>query len=189
MNHQLSAIVADFEAQRARVQQLTRTVPAEKWLVRRDPLKWSVAECIEHLNITSRVYIPLLKNALATAPALSGAAVTSASPYSRDIMGRIIGFAAGPMPRIFGFRFGRTATKPTFVPAGSLEMRAVVEAFSSLQDEQIGLVKQAEGKALNDVTIVSPFEGSVKYNAYSCLVLLPRHQFRHVEQAERVWRQ
>lgn len=188
MNHQLSTIIADFEAQRARVQQLTRTVPAEKWPTRSDPLKWSVAECIEHLNITSRVYIPLLQNALAAAPALSGAAASSASPYSRDIMGRVIGFAAGPMPRIFGFRFGRTATKPTFVPAGALDMHAVVDAFNILQDEQIALVKLADGKALNDVTIVSPFESSVKYNAYSCFVLLPRHQLRHVEQAERVWR-
>jgi len=49
------------------------------------------------------------------------------------------------------------------------------------------LTLMAEGRPLEDMRMVSPFDAKVKYNAYSCLVLLPRHQRRHLWQAEQVW--
>jgi hypothetical protein len=90
------------------------------------------------------------------------------------------------MPRIGGFRFGRVKTKPDFVPADALERAQVVSKFESLQDEQIALTRDADGRPLENIRITSPFDARVRYNVYSCLWLLPRHQHRHLEQAERV---
>jgi hypothetical protein len=60
--------------------------------------------------------------------------------------------------------------------------------FDALQGEQVALVHAADGLPVDRVRIVSPFDARMKYSAYSALFVLPRHQLRHVEQAEDVWR-
>ena len=59
--------------------------------------------------------------------------------------------------------------------------------FDRQQDEQIALATAAGGLPLGRVKVASPFEPRARYNLYSCFVILPRHQQRHLEQAERVW--
>jgi hypothetical protein len=49
------------------------------------------------------------------------------------------------------------------------------------------LAHWAEQRALMTLRIQSPFDKRVSYNAYACLVMLPRHQHRHIGQAERIW--
>jgi hypothetical protein len=94
--------------------------------------------------------------------------------------------ALGADAAIGSFRFGRAKTKPDFVPSDALERDRVVSEFESLQDEQIALTRDADGRPLETIRITSPFDARVRYNAYSCLLLLPRHQHRHLEQAEAV---
>ena len=183
MHPQLAAIVDDLEHARTFMRRVVARTPADGWATRPDPARWSVAECIAHLNLTSRAYIPLLRAAFSEHPASP-----SATPqrYRRDPVGWLIGTLSGPMPRIGGFRFGRVKTKPDFVPANALERDQVVSEFESLQDEQIALTRDADGRPLEKIRITSPFDARVRYNAYSCLWLLPRHQHRHLEQAEAV---
>jgi hypothetical protein len=45
-------------------------------------------------------------------------------------------------------------------------------------------VHEAEGLPLHRVKIVSPFNARVRYNLFSALSILPRHQHRHLWQAE-----
>jgi len=40
---------------------------------------------------------------------------------------------------------------------------------------------------LSQVRVTSPFNARVRYNLYACFTILPRHQHRHLWQAERVW--
>jgi hypothetical protein len=76
---------------------------------------------------------------------------------------------------------------PAFVPTGDLPREQVVGEFDRLQAEQVALVRAARGLPLERVTIPSPFNARLHYNIYACFVLLPRHQQRHLDQAERVW--
>jgi len=184
MHPQLIAIVDDFEHARAFMRRVVAQTPADRWATRPDPARWSVAECIAHLNLTSRAYIPLLRAAFSEHPASPSAATPQR--YRRDPVGWLIGTLSGPMPRIGGFRFGRVKTKPDFVPADALARDQVVSEFESLQDEQIALTRDADGRPLEKIRLTSPFDARVRYNAYSCLWLLPRHQHRHLEQAEAV---
>jgi hypothetical protein len=78
-------------------------------------------------------------------------------------------------------------TIPAFVPGSNLDRATTVAEFDRLQIELIDLVEEAEGLPLEQMRIVSPFNSRVSYNAYSCLVILPRHQQRHLWQAEHVW--
>jgi hypothetical protein len=185
MHPQLAAIVADFENARARMRRIATATPEERWATRSDPGRWSVAECVAHLNLTSRPYIPLLRAAFNDHPAST--TVAASHRYRRDGAGWLIGTLSGPLLGIGRFRLGRVKTKPEFVPSATLERTRVVAEFEALQDEQIALTQDASGRPLEQIRIASPFDARVKYNAYSCLWLLPRHQHRHLEQAEAVW--
>jgi hypothetical protein len=182
---QLAAIVAQFEAAQARLHRLLPTVPAERWSVRADPARWSVAECVAHLNLTGQVYLPLLRTAWAEARAVAGPAPER---YRRDFAGWLLSYAVGPMPRVGRWAFGRARTIAAFVPSGDLPRDQVVAEFDRLQAEQVALTRAAAGLALGAVRITSPFNARLKYNGYACLVILHRHQQRHLWQAEQVWR-
>lgn len=183
MQEQLSQIVNGFETARMRLHRIAAKTPIEKFSTRNSDNSWSVAECVAHLNLTSRAYVALLNDAFAKSPKLSMAP----THYKHDTIGWLIGKLVGPRPRIGSFKLGKMPTAPTFMPTGDEPREKLLTDFESLQDEQVALAKGAEGRALERIQIVSPFNAHMKYNAYSCLVLLPRHQHRHLEQAESVW--
>ena len=181
---QLAAIVTQFELAQERLHELVADTPEERWGVRADPSQWSVAECVAHLNLTSQAYVPMLRDAF------SDARFAGADPprrYRMDPMGWTIALTAGPLPRLGRRRFGRVKTIPAFVPGGDLGRATTVSEFDRLQAELIDLAQDAEGRPLARMRIVSPFNSRVSYNAYSCLVILPRHEQRHLWQAEHVW--
>jgi hypothetical protein len=184
MQSQLHAAVQRFEEARLRLHRLAESFPEERWNVRRLAGSWSVAECVAHLNLTSQAYLPLLREALDHARALGGPAPKR---YRMDPVGWLISGAAGPMPRLGGRRLGKSKTAPAFVPSGVLPRDHLVAEFDRLQDAQISLAREADGLPLGKVKVPSPFDPRARYNLYSCFVILPRHQQRHLEQAERVW--
>jgi hypothetical protein len=184
MHQQIAAIVADFEAAQQRLHRITAATPDARWAVRNDPDRWSVAECVAHLNLTGRAYVPLLREAIGGARAIGGAAPRR---YRRDVAGWLIGIMSGPMLRVGGRKLGRTRTAAAFVPGGELPRETVLAEFEQLQSEQIALTREADGLPIHRVKVTSPFDARVRYNAYAALVLLPRHQHRHLEQAEEVW--
>lgn len=184
MHEQLTRIVASFVDAQARLHRLVAAIPDDRWAVRADPQRWSVAECVVHLNLTSRAYPERLRAALAEARSLGEPA---SRKYRRDFAGWLLSLFTGPLLRIGGFRFGRVKTIASFVPTGDAPKRDVVTEFDRLQAEQIAIVRDADGLPIDRVKIVSPFNARMKYNVYSALAILPRHQHRHLEQAERVW--
>ncbi len=57
--------------------------------------------------------------------------------------------------------------------------------FERLQADVIDCVSAANGLPIDRVKLVSPFDTRVRYNLYAALTLVPRHQHRHLLQAER----
>lgn len=184
MQAQLSVAVQRFREVQRRLHRLVETLDEERWSTRRVATGWSVAECVAHLNLTSEAYLPRIREGLERARDLGGPAPER---YRLDPVGAIIALATGPLPRIGAFRFGRARTAPAFVPSGVLPRDRLLAEFDRLQEEQISLALEAEGLPLGKVKIASPFDPRGRYNLYSCFVILPRHQRRHVEQAEQVW--
>lgn len=184
MNTQLTRIVASFVDAQSRLHRLAAALPDDRWALRADPQRWSVAECIAHLNLTSCVYPGRLRAALAEARLLGE---PMARKYRRDFAGWLLAQFTGPLFQIGSFRFGRIKTPTAFVPTSNPPKRDVLSEFDRLQAEQIAIVREAEGLPIDRVKIVSPFDARMKYNVFSALVILPQHQHRHLEQAERVW--
>jgi hypothetical protein len=183
MHPQLAALEAEFDAARARLHRLADALAPERWASRPTLESWSAAECVAHLNLTSRAYVPLLRDAFERAR--GAGEVGTPRRHRRDPVGWLLSISSGPLPAIGRFRLGRVRTAPAFVPGGDLPMRAVVAEFDRLQDEQIGLLRAADGLLLGRIEIASPFDVRIHYNAFSVLMILPRHQHRHLGQAER----
>ena len=73
MHRQLQDVVEEFKAAEERLHGLMRRVPEARWRLRSDPARWSMAECVEHLNLTSKAYLPLIQAALERGRATNGA--------------------------------------------------------------------------------------------------------------------
>ncbi len=178
MQPQLRAIVDDFESARARLHELVRRTPETQWLRRADPNRWSMAECVAHLNLTSEAYVPLIQAALE-----EGRQRRRSAPrrYRRDPIGWLLWRMAGPPVR------HRVKTTAPFIPRAQLPPAQLLAEFDRLQQVQIAYVGAADGLDLGRLWIRSPFNPRIRYNMFSCLSILPRHQHRHLWQAEQVW--
>ena len=184
MHNELKTILNQFDAVQARLHRLADNMTETRWAERADPARWSVAECVAHLNLTSRAYLPLIREALEDA---SRRDEPPPARYRRDALGWMLSLAMGPVRRIGRLRLGAVRTIPEFVPEGGLPKAQLVAEFDRLQEQQTAFVREADGRPINRVWVISPFDERLRYSLYSTFVILPRHQLRHIVQAERVW--
>jgi len=173
---QLTAIVNDLQAVQQRLRQLHRWLPREAWSQAPAPGRWSPAECVAHLNLTSRAMLPLLHDGLRKA---SVSPIGPPSRYRRDIVGWLVWNLIAPSNGL------RTRTRQAFEPSDEGSPETVMAEFTRLQAEIIACVRAADGLPIDHVTLRSPFNGRVKYNLYAALTLVSRHQQRHALQADR----
>lgn len=165
-----------------RLAALDTRVQVAQWNSRPRPGEWSVAECIAHLNLTSAAMLPRLRAAFVEAQQLPA---VGARGYEGRRFGRMLAKLVGPVPTFAGFRLGRAKTTAPFVPGSDLLRQQVMQERWRWQGEELALVWSAEGLAIDQVMIESPFAAGVRYDGYSALQIVVRHELRHLVQAER----
>jgi len=180
MHPQLEQVIAALESADARLHRIVDQLPDTRWASRPGPGRWSAAECVEHLNLTSEAYIPLLRRALETAVRSPR---NEPHRYRRDFLGWLFSVMVGPLPRVGKKALGKVKTTRDFVPPSMANREEVVGEFDRLQSELITITREAEGFPLEKMMIVSPFGGKIRYNFFAALRILPRHQERHLDQA------
>ncbi len=184
MQKQLAAVVDSLESAQQKLRLLSDKVSGEEFTRHPAPDAWSAADCVEHLNLTSRAYVPLLRNAIAEARSLRK---EHSGSYSMDFAGRLLAFMMRPMKHIGKFKLGRVKTTGPFTPRGGQTREQLLSDFVRLQSDLIGLVRSADGLPIDDVKIQSPF-GKMRYNAYAALEIVAQHEHRHLQQAEEATR-
>lgn len=182
MHPQLEQIRSEQRAVGERFARLNGATPDDVWTRRADPDSWSVAECIAHLNLTAAAMVPLLRGAWAEAKALGAGAPPR---FKRTTMGALVAAMVGPVPGWGRLRLGKVRTPPSFVPSGELRRAAVVAEFERWQREERALVEEADALPVDRVRLESPFVKGTRYDGYSSLWILVRHEHRHLAQAER----
>lgn len=176
MHPQLQELAGQFTAARERLHRLSATLAPEDWARRPAPDSWSPAECVAHLNLTSRAFIPQLRDAIREA---KGLGLPAPSRYRLGVIGWLLRRMTGPGQGM------KVKTAAKFVPGADTSPAELVAEFDRLQEEQMELVRGAEGVPLHRIRVTSPFDARVKYNAFAALSILPGHQHRHLQQAER----
>lgn len=182
MNAQLSEILELLESAGSKVDRLVASVTEERWHSRPEPGAWSAAQCLEHLNMTSEAYREPLRRAMEEARALAGG-VRFEGRHRCDPLGWIMASVVGPAPRVRGKRRGRVKAPAPFLPADDPPRDEVVGGFRRHQAWLSEIVRECDGLPLRRVKVASVFVPSVRYNLYATLLVVARHQHRHLQQA------
>ena len=119
---QLERIAGELANARRRAHELAAPLTAASWGTRPAADQWSVAECLIHLNLTSRVFLPLIGDAITRGRALK---LLSAGPYRRDFLGWFVYRITEP-PAWF-----RVKTRAPFVPSAVEPKDHVLDAFDT----------------------------------------------------------
>ncbi len=178
MHPQLDAIAGDYRRAQERLHRLAESIPADRWSERPEPSKWSPGECVAHLNLTTEGFRPGVERALAEGREGRG---PRPHRYRRDPFGWLLWRIMPPPVRM------RVKTAAAFVPASARPANELIAEFDRFQEEQTGWVTAADGLPLGRLWVTSPFNSRVRYNLFACLSILPRHQERHLWQAEQAW--
>ena len=172
--------VGDLERQFRSITERSRALAdrlGEKQFSQRPvPGKWSAAECLVHLSLTSEAYFPLWREAFTSARARQ---LYSDRPFTLDFWGKTLAWFLEPPPKL------RFPTSANFQPPESRPPGEALKNFVDCQERLLEAVAGARGLALDRIRITSPFARQVRYSAWSSFVVSAVHQRRHLWQAER----
>lgn len=160
-----------------RVLDLAEFVAPDIWVKRPEEGRWSVGECIVHLNLTSQAYLPIIRDAIKDARERG---LRGRSVYRFDLAGWFFYLLIKPPVRF------RIKTAPSFEPLQVGSQEEVLREFGTSQFELISILSDVQDLAIQKIKIRSPFDSRVHYNLYSAFRLIAVHQQRHLWQAEQV---
>ncbi len=132
---------------------------------------WSPAQVVEHLVITNRSYVPVMRAAIDLAPRDYGG-----SEAKLSFIGRTIAKMAGP---------GGNAPAPKFLfPTNRPDVDAVLVEWREQHAQILEIAVAAKGVDLSVVKIRNPFVKWVRLNLVDCFEIMTVHTDRHVGQIE-----
>ena len=177
LNSQLADIRKQLALCSTRGSEVVTGLYPDQLTLRPEPNKWSVAECLVHLNLTSQAFLLLIRDACGEARTQQ---LRSNGPFKMEAVASLLKWSLEPPARI------RINTKDQFQPLIFEPVDAVLPDFVHLQGELDQALEAANGLDLGRVKVASPFSSRLKYNLFSCFVLIAAHQRRHLWQAEEV---
>lgn len=141
--------------------------------------RWSVAECVDHLNVTVRGYLPRMQTAIEGA---RGRGLVGQAPYpQRSFLGRMILHTLDPTAN-------RTFRAPkVFRPAaGPHDFDQVCAGLGSGIDCLVELADLADGLALGRIRLASPAAPVPRLTLAEAFEIHALHIPRHLAQARAV---
>jgi len=174
----LDQLIADLRHVQQTVTQRFRPLTDQQLNRRPAPSKWSVGQCLEHLNIIGGYYLPALTHKIQQAQSRHS---TPAATVKRGVVGRRLTDA---MRSPVSEKTYRSPQK--YAPSGSRLPRTVVDVFRRQLDDLIHLVEEGRRINLNTVRVANPVIPLLRLRATDVLEMLTVHIQRHMVQAERV---
>ena len=139
--------------------------------------RWSISECLDHLNITAERYLPVIDGALAKSHSRGW---LGDFPAQRGLIGGGIVRISEPPPK------RRLRAPRAFRPKAEQPLDTVVAKFQELQDQIVERLRQANGLDLWRTKIRSPVSALLRLSLGETFALLTAHERRHLWQAEQV---
>ena len=177
----LAREVEEFRQQFERISQdadaIVEPLTDDQFTWRPSADSWSVAQCIEHLNTTARLYLPQLDEAIANAIRRG---TYGEGPFSYNVFGRFFTAAMEPPARF------RVSSPTPFLPPPSRPRSEVMAAFRAYQVQFSDRLRQANGLDLARAKVSSPTTAWLRFSLGSGFALMLAHERRHLEQARNV---
>jgi DinB family protein len=165
-----------FERLAAEADALVAPLSEEQFIWRPAPGSWSVAECIDHLNVTARLFLPHLDESIAEA---TRRGLYGEGPFAHDLVGRLFVRTMEPPARL------KVKAPTSFQPA-QRSRSEIMAAFRAYQVQFVDRLRQASGLDLRRAKVHSPASTWIRMSLNSGFALMVAHERRHLWQAQRV---
>ena len=139
--------------------------------------KWSISECLAHLNAVNGIDLPELRAEIVRARQNG---VTGSGPFRYGFLSRKFIAYMEPPPKL------RVPAPKQYRPQPNLSKDKVVPEFLSIHDILIQLIRDANGLDLARVKVPSPMSKAIKFSLGQRFALLTAHDRRHLWQAWQV---
>lgn len=168
-------LLDELRAADARAVALAKPLTTVQINWRPSPVEWSIGQCLDHLLVANRVYLPSITDALQQA---------QRQPV-QDIR-----------PGWFGRWFIRTYIAPSsaskkskapgkIAPVSEVD-GAVLDRFLASNEEARRLIERAREMDVNHLRFKNPFVPLLRFTVGTGFEIIAKHQDRHLLQAERV---
>jgi hypothetical protein len=142
------------------------------------PEKWSIAQCLDHLTVTSGSFDTYFTAAVARGR--KKWPVSTGPPYRPSLIGGWLIKQVNP-------ETGRNFSAPkVFRPSDSSTIHGALESFLKQQERFLKFVREADGVNYNKTKLRSPVTPLMRYSLADAFVVTVVHGQRHLAQARRV---
>jgi hypothetical protein len=173
---EIDAFRTQFEHCSSDADALTGPLSDEQFLWRPDQDSWSIAECLDHLNATARVYLPVLDEGISDAIRRG---VYGEGPFKYNWLGRL-------SVRFSDMRLRLEAPDEVRPATTGRTRREILAAFRAYQLQYIDRLRQANGVDLARARVRMPAASWLRIPLGSGFALMVAHTRRHLAQARRV---
>jgi len=138
---------------------------------------WSIAECIDHLAITNKLYLAEFEKQFSKEQIKTDCSVTKAK---HRLLSKFIIKSVNPD------NIKKVKTFPVFMPSKSKYRKDVFDYFFEIQNNLINLVSSAKDLDFNKYVMSSPAAKIIKENFCDVLEIIRLHDRRHFNQAQKL---
>ncbi len=174
---ELDAFRAQFEQLAADADALLSPLSDAQFFWRPPSGGWSCAQCVEHLNLAARTYLPSLDEGIASA---IKAGQYGTGPFRYNWLGRFLVSIVSPPPRF------RVKAPSGIRPPADRERGQIMAAFRAYQVQFVDRLRQADGLDLAKARVDSPLTPWLKLPLGSGFAVAIAHEQRHLWQARRL---
>lgn len=153
---------------------LPLSVAALNW--KPQPQAWSIAECVEHLNLYAKFYVPAIAQAISNAP------TRTSNEFRSGWLGEQFVKTVSPA----NVKPQKTFQRMT--PAQSQLSTHVLTQFLQYQADLLASLARAQTIDWNKTRVPVEFWSWLKMNVGDAFRFMVAHQQRHLQQAQRVER-
>ena len=167
LRKQIEDIVADAN-------KLTAGISQRQFNWQPEPGRWSMAQCLAHLNVAGEMQLPRIEASIRRAREQG---LVGPGPYRHGFIGYCFVSLVEPPPRI---RF--KAPKAMAPPTAESPSKAIF-SFFALQTRIQEQIRQANGVDLGHAKVVSPIADWLRFTLGQSFALIAGHERRHLWQA------
>ena len=178
------ALTPEIDAFRLQFEQIAKDADAlvtplsdEQFTWYPGPDRWSIAQCLEHLNATARTYLAHLDEGIADAIRRG---LYGEGPFTYAWMGRAMVALAEPPGRL------RTKAPAGLQPGAQRRRAEIMAAFRAYQVQFVDRLRQANGLDLGRARVRTPVVPWLRMSLGSGFAVMAAHERRHLAQARRV---
>lgn len=177
LSPELDAFRRQFEQLADEADALTRPLTDAQFNWRPPSGGWTVAQCVDHLNVTARVYLPKLDEGIADAIRRG---LYGEGPFRYNLLGRLFVRSQEPATKL------KYKAAKALLPLPARPKAETLAAFRAYQVQFVDRLRQANGLDLSRARVQSPVTSLLRMPLGSGFALMVAHERRHLAQARRV---